>query len=214
MADISPLFAIPVAIAKHPDPDPLNADLRTLFLAREAEGDRHRNPNPLVLRNAALYESNFDLFRWPDPPIQALKAFCWQHLFQTVRELNGYSDQEIAERKVFNDAWFHVTRDSGFFGAHNHPMATWSGVYCVSDGDPAGSGDVGGELSFLNPFPAANMFVDAGIARFAPPFSWGNLHFRLQPGQLILFPSWLLHEVAPYHGSSERITVAFNCWFQ
>jgi uncharacterized protein (TIGR02466 family) len=29
-------------------------------------------------------------------------------------------------------------------------------------------------------------------------------------GQLVLFPSWLLHAVRPYRGDRERISVAFN----
>jgi hypothetical protein len=29
----------------------------------------------------------------------------------------------------------------------------------------------------------------------------------------VLFPSWLQHEVMPFYGSDERITIAFNCWF-
>ena len=32
-------------------------------------------------------------------------------------------------------------------------------------------------------------------------------------GQLVLFPSWVLHDVKPFEGEGERITVAFNCWF-
>ena len=40
-----------------------------------------------------------------------------------------------------------------------------------------------------------------------------ELSVRLEPGQLVLFPSWLLHDVKPFQGEGERITVAFNCWF-
>jgi hypothetical protein len=29
----------------------------------------------------------------------------------------------------------------------------------------------------------------------------------------VLFPSWVMHDVKPFHGDGERITVAFNCWF-
>jgi len=36
----------------------------------------------------------------------------------------------------------------------------------------------------------------------------------LTPGQLVLFPSWLLHEVMPYEGDDVRITVAFNARFK
>ncbi len=35
----------------------------------------------------------------------------------------------------------------------------------------------------------------------------------LVPGQLVMFPSWVLHDVKPFEGEGERITIAFNCWF-
>ena len=39
------------------------------------------------------------------------------------------------------------------------------------------------------------------------------LEIRLTEGQLIMFPSYVFHEVAPYYGRDTRITVATNCWF-
>ena len=36
------------------------------------------------------------------------------------------------------------------------------------------------------------------------------MNFKLQAGQLVMFPSYLMHEVAPYAGHTERITVAFG----
>jgi uncharacterized protein (TIGR02466 family) len=29
-------------------------------------------------------------------------------------------------------------------------------------------------------------------------------------GRLVMFPSWLLHQVRPYRGTAERISIAFN----
>jgi len=37
---------------------------------------------------------------------------------------------------------------------------------------------------------------------------------KFEPGQLVLFPSYVLHDVKPFEGEGERITVAFNCWFK
>ena len=31
-----------------------------------------------------------------------------------------------------------------------------------------------------------------------------------EPGQLVLFPSWLAHRALPYDGVAERIVVSFN----
>jgi predicted 2-oxoglutarate/Fe(II)-dependent dioxygenase YbiX len=47
----------------------------------------------------------------------------------------------------------------------------------------------------------------------AAPFTYANRLFTLEAGQLVLFPSWVLHEVKVFHGEGERITVAFNCGF-
>lgn len=29
-------------------------------------------------------------------------------------------------------------------------------------------------------------------------------------GRLVMFPSWLMHQVRPYKGNAERISIAFN----
>jgi uncharacterized protein (TIGR02466 family) len=212
MLDIVPAFAVPMGFARRPD-DGLDAELKALFLAREADGERWRNPNPYTLRNAALYESRFDLFDWPDPPIQRLKRYCWQMTMELVRQLNGYDLATMRRIDMAADAWFHVTRRGGLFGIHNHPMASWSGVYCVDGGEHDPGDEQSGLLTFINPFVMSTMFVDAGTAALREPFAWTSRSHRLEAGQLVLFPSWVLHEVKPFHGEGTRITVAFNAWF-
>jgi len=39
------------------------------------------------------------------------------------------------------------------------------------------------------------------------------LEVRLAAGDLVVFPSYLFHETAPFYGRDTRITVATNCWF-
>ena len=52
---------------------------------------------------------------------------------------------------------------AGFFGLHNHPNASWSGVYCVDPGQhDAGKRD-SGLLSFVNPMIMGAMHMDAGV---------------------------------------------------
>jgi hypothetical protein len=36
----------------------------------------------------------------------------------------------------------------------------------------------------------------------------------MQPGDLMVFPSFVQHEVTPYFGQAPRITVAANCSFR
>ena len=213
MADIVPFFAAPFAFARHPDPAPLNDGLRALFLARSTEGSGFANPRPITQRNAPVFESRFDLFRWPEKPVQQLKEFCWSELLRVVCDLNGYDAKVRQQLLIYNDAWFHVTRRGGFFGLHNHPNATWSGVYCVDPGRSVADQRDSGALSFVSPMLTANMHVDAGNARLSGGFASGVRSLRMEAGQLVLFPSWVLHDVKPFEGDGERITVAFNCWF-
>lgn len=214
MSIATPLFAVPGAFVRHPSPDALNAQLRELFLAREAEGAAHANPDPLVMRNEHLFESHFGLFEWTEPCIQDLRTFCWQELYRLIGEVNGYDMAMLQRLHIANSAWFHITRHGGYFGLHNHPMASWSGVYCVSSGGAAPDDPDSGMLTFPSPHASSLMFVDNAVARMKAPYAVAPRRYRLQPGQLMLFPSWLLHEVRPFHGDGERITVAFNCWFK
>ncbi len=212
-AEIIHAFATPMGLARLPDPEKLNRELRQLFLERESRGDLYANPEPRVKRNATLFESRFDLFDWPESCVRELKSFCLGQLYQMFQSLNGFEQEQLQHMQYGMESWFHITRGGGYFAAHNHPNHSWSGVYCVQhDGDDPASDS--GKLCFLNPNLASNMYVDAANVRFRRPFSGAPLMFRLQPGQLVLFPSWLLHEVMPYHGDTERITVAFNARFR
>lgn len=210
---IQSTFAVPMAFHSMESPGDLNRELRELFLRREAEGGRYANPNPYTQRNRQLFESNFDLFNWPDPSIARLKKFCWLNVMELIRDLNGYDGTTMSRIRMSADAWFHVTRRGGYFAIHNHPMASWSGVYCVSSGRHDANQSNSGLLNFINPFVMTTMFVDAGNSQMRAPFSSQSRAWRLEPGQLVLFPSWLLHEVKPFEGEGERITVAFNAWF-
>ena len=213
MGQITQAFAVPIVVANMENCDALNAELRELFLRCETEGDKFRNPDPLVYRNDALFESHFGLFDWPHQCVVKLRDFCYSNLYQAIGELNGYDTAMLRRLHIAHESWFHNTRKGGFFGPHNHPLHSWSGVYCVShSGDDPNSDS--GKLTFINPFSTMNMFLDMAIAKMQPPYNQAHLMVRLQPGQLVLFPSWLLHEVAYYDGDDVRITVAFNARFR
>lgn len=212
LAEIAPVFAVPLAQAAHPDAKALNAELVPLLLSRERD-PRFANPQPSLQQQQGVFESDFNLFAWEDPCVQRLREFCWAQLGRTVQAINGYSSSEMSRLQIFSHTWFHVTRHGGFVINHTHPMASWSGVYCVSPGETPADRPESGVLRFHNPHPYSNMFLDAGNLRPRAPFHHGTWSIRLQPGQLVLFPSWLAHEVLPFYGTDERITIAFNCWF-
>lgn len=209
--EVEPLFAAPVAFVELADAEALNAELESLFLARATP--EFQNPAPSHIPQPETFESRFDLFRWPDAPIRTLRDFVLSSVLRVVTELNGYTAEESARLVLKNDTWFHVTRPGGSFIAHSHPMASWSAVYCVRPGEDAPERRDSGVLRFLD-MRGYNLFLDAGNRRLQPPYGFGHFSVRLRAGQLVVFPSYLMHEVAPFFGHDTRITVASNCWFE
>jgi hypothetical protein len=209
--EVMNMFSVPFTFSRYPAPERLNPLLKSYIFAQEKAGAA--NPRPLTQRNAATFESNFDLFRANDPAVQELKSFCWSQLLSLVGWVNGYDLATVKRLQIYNDCWFHVTRRGGFFGTHNHPNASWSGVYCVDPGKSDPGKKDSGVLSFVNPLLMNSMYMDAGIARMQLPYGHQCANLSLDAGQLVMFPSWVLHDVKPFEGEGERITIAFNCWF-
>lgn len=211
--NIHPRFAVPIAEMMLPQAARLNPALRERFLAWERnEGERSSVPTPVDKH--AVYESDFSLFYRKDPIIAELAQHCLNALGNLVMQLNGYSADEMQGLRIYHHSWFHITRYGGYTGSHNHPMASWSGVYCVCPGETIEGAANNGALRFQDSRTNAGMYLDPGNAHLQSPYAAGNLAYQLQPGQLLLFPSWLLHEVTPFWGRDERITVAFNAWLR
>ena len=208
------LFSTPFVRTDLPNADALNGELHALFLQREGDGARWRNPDPTMTIGKGLFESKFDLFSWPEPCVQKLHEFCMRKLFATIGELNDYANEELYKLESQTHAWFHVTRRGGRFIAHNHPMASWSGVYCVSPGRHDTDAPDSGVLHFQNPHQQAAMFRDPANLKMIDAYTMTGRNIHLKAGELVLFPSWMFHEVFPFQGEGERVTVAFNCWFR
>jgi hypothetical protein len=209
---VSSAFAVPFAEARLTPCARLNDDLEALFLARET--DEYRNPTPSHVPQAEMFESRFNLFLWPEGCVQELRTFVLDAVFRTVLETSSLSAAALGRLKMHNHTWFHLTRHAGPFVAHNHPLASWSAVYCVRAGQRLPDQPGNGVLRFLDPRAGADGYVDAGNRALRPAFALAPREVRLEEGQLIVFPSFVFHEVTPFYGRDTRITVASNCWFE
>jgi len=209
---LSAAFAVPIAETRLAACERLNAELEALFLARE--NDEHRNPTPSHIPQAETFESRFTLFRWPDPCVQELRRFMLDSVLRAVIEATSLRAEDLSRLKFQNHTWFHISRYGGSFIAHNHPMASWSAVYCVRAGEKVHEQPSSGLLRFFDPRQGAEAFSDPASERLRPPYAVRSLELRLAAGDLVIFPSYLFHEVTPFYGHDMRITVAANCWFE
>jgi uncharacterized protein (TIGR02466 family) len=105
------------------------------------------------------------------------------------------------------DCWVNIMGRHAVHGLHLHPHASLSGTYYVQV--PKGSPGIKFEDPRLERFMAAPPRRE-GASRANRPW----VAFPAQAGHLVLFESWLRHEVAPNAVNTERISVSFNYnWF-
>ena len=70
-----------------------------------------------------------------------------------------------------------------------------------------------GILRFFDTRHGAAAYVDPANATLQRIYAHRPAEFRLDEGQIVVFPSYMFHEVTPFYGRDTRITVATNCWF-
>jgi uncharacterized protein (TIGR02466 family) len=138
------------------------------------------------------------------PTFAALEREIDRHVARFVRTLQfALGARELA----MTDCWINIMGRGAVHGMHLHPLATLSGVYYVAV--PAGAPGLKFEDPRLERFMAAPPRVRTATRMNR---HWVNIPAR--PGQLVLFESWLRHEVLSHVEARERISISFNySWF-
>lgn len=205
------LFAVPFCETRLVPCERLNQELESLFLLRESA--EYKNPTPSHIAQEETFESRFNLFWWPEACVQVLRNFMLNAVAQMVIETTSLKGEDIARLKFQNHTWFHISRYAGSFIAHNHPLASWSAVYCVRAGESVAQHPDSGVLRFLDVRQGANAYLDPANVALRRAYALAPVEIKLEAGQMVMFPSYVYHEVTPFYGSDTRITVATNCWF-
>ena len=92
--------------------------------------------------------------------------------------------------------WVNLLKSGGHHSGHIHPHSIISGTFYVEA--PTGSGAIRFEDPRL-PLMMAAPARDGAFVSVAP-----------RPGLLLLWESWLRHEVLPGSGRGERLSISFN----
>ncbi len=193
------LFSTPLFRFAVNDADALNTALL-------AEGERLRSETEGVSKsNRGGWHSAGNLFENEAPCIQLLKSAAESSVLAATKKTGAKVDTTKLDLKLF--AWMNANPPGGYNAPHTHPGAHWSGVYYVAQPDvETGSS---GKIEFLDPrsdLPNWRLLE-------TPAFS-AKKAIRPQPGELILFPSYLVHWVYPNETEEERVTIAFNATFR
>lgn len=138
------------------------------------------------------------------PTFEALERAIDRHVAKFVRSL----ELDLAGRKLaMTDCWVNVMSRGAAHGLHLHPLATISGTYYVRT--PRGCPGLKLEDPRLERMMAAPPRLPKADQENSP---W--VMMPAQAGSVLLFESWLRHEVAANTVAGERISVSFNYnWF-
>ncbi len=122
------------------------------------------------------------------------------HVRRFAREL----DMDLRGRTVaMSDFWVNIMPEHAAHGLHLHPNSFLSGTYYVVT--PPGCPGLKFEDPRLSRFMAAPPKTAA-----ARPSNRPHVTYPAKAGWVLLFESWLRHEVAANPVKAERISVSFN----
>ncbi|MFL6766134.1 MAG: TIGR02466 family protein [Sphingomicrobium sp.] len=144
------------------------------------------------------YASLNDLPR-RDPAFAELAKLLSRHAAGFARECAF----DVSRRPKLDSLWVNLLKSGGQHGGHIHPHSIISGTLYVEV--PQGSGAIRFEDPRLPLMMAAPQ-----RERDAPEELQPFVTIEPRPGLLLMWESWLRHEVLPGSGRGERLSISFN----
>jgi hypothetical protein len=206
------LWPTPIGVYRYGDAAAFNPVLAQALRELRAAQQRRRGMVP-----GAFFASDDDLLkRLRFPEWQSFVRFVISSIIENTRAVNteAWGGRKFDLTVGIEGMWFQCSRDGAFHDVHTHGNCSWSAVYIVQIDEPARRvshpvyGPTNGVTRLYGPpFTAlAGAFVDVGNAYLQPP----HIDIDPVPGQLVLFPSWLMHKAMPYVGEQDRMIISFN----
>jgi len=92
--------------------------------------------------------------------------------------------------------WININKKGNYNDYHSHPNSDLACVWYITDNF--------GSIDFKNPleFERHNLLMNMG--------KLGNIKYTCTAGDLLIFPSDLIHRVKPHRKDTLRISVSFN----
>lgn len=144
------------------------------------------------------YASLSDLPR-RDPAFAELARILVRH----AQNFAGECAFDLARKPRLDSLWVNLLKGSGHHSAHIHPLSIISGTLYVEVPGSAGA------IRFEDP-RLTQMMASPPRRKDAPEELQPFVAVEPRPGLLLLWESWLRHEVLPGSGRGERLSISFN----
>ncbi len=127
-----------------------------------------------------------------------------RRLSRHVRAFADALDLDLGKRKLsMTDCWVNIMPETAAHSMHLHPLSVVSGTYYVVT--PRGCPGLKFEDPRLSRLMASPPRKSGARAANRP-----HVTYPAQAGNVVLFESWLRHEVAANRVAAERISISFN----
>jgi uncharacterized protein (TIGR02466 family) len=119
-----------------------------------------------------------------------------KRLSRHTAEFAGEAGFQLQHKPKLDSLWVNLLKSGGHHSGHIHPHSSISGTLYVQV--PGGSG----AIRFEDP--------RLPLMMAAPPRADSFVAVQPRPGLLLMWESWLRHEVLPGTGRGERLSISFN----
>ncbi len=133
------------------------------------------------------------------PEFEALKRDLDRHAKAYAKALNF----QLARKPKLDNLWVNVLKPGGGHTGHIHPHAVLSGTVYIEVPEGASA------LKLEDP-RLPMMMARPGVAPDAPEAEQPFVYLKPRPGTVLMWESWLRHEVPPNGAKAERISISFN----
>ena len=193
------LFTTPLYRARlSPRIDPAELEASCYAIAQDDEAGQQwceDNDYPGYTSYASL-----DDLPWRFPIFEAVKAALDQHVATFAKDLHfDLGDQPL----TLNALWINILPEGGIHAAHIHPHSVISGTTYVAM--PPGTSAIKFEdprLPMMMAAPPRTKDAQQALQPF--------VYIQPEVGEVLLWESWLRHEVPMNMTENDRISVSFN----
>lgn len=190
----TPVLRVPATVENY---DPVQLEIQAAWKVIQSEKDYSSTSYLYKDTNIQLVDKTYDFIE---------KFNCINLKNRIIDAANEYLDKSgwsgmfsSSQRIVIKNSWINVAGQGDFHDVHCHPGYAISGSYYFRVNEDQGA------ITFNNPNPMM----------FACEFPGGRMcpqRIDLVPddGDIVLFPSWLVHSTRKNTTAEQRIGIAFN----
>tara|TARA_B100000989_G_scaffold283481_1_gene249414 strand:- start:736 stop:1350 length:615 start_codon:yes stop_codon:yes gene_type:complete len=191
---IHKLFVSPVFQFKIENYETLNKQLSEYIYdlkKNDAEGIQRSNVNGWHSKNFKIEKEN--------TPYNFVKAI-HGHIKEVIVE--GFGWKYVPEKVGMSEIWAIINKKGTFNKSHNHPGSYLSAAYYVKAPKNCGN------INFYDP-NEIKKFNSPAIENLTE-LSTSGFSIKPEEGNLLIFPSYLYHDVGKNLSDDDRIVISFN----